>query len=243
MCLPFLLFVIVGSQDRQWLCHIPSTTNGSKRSAGDVCSSESSAAPPDAAELHSDVVASYPLLETRRLLLQPLALDDAPQIQRVFPRWEIVRYLSKVVPWPYPKDGAIAFIRDVALPSTERGESWNWTIRLKTDPAAIVGSIALRISPDKNRGFWLAPEFHRQGLMTEASDAVTDYWFDVLGQPVLRVPKAIVNEGSRRISEKSGMRVVATFERDFVCGRLPAELWEISGDEWRRRRLERLTLA
>jgi len=185
-------------------------------------------------------VASYPALETPRLLLQPLTLDDAPQIQRVFPRWEIVRYLAKVVPWPYPPDGAVTFIRDVALPAVERGESWNWTIRHKSDPLAIIGSIALRLSPDKNRGFWLAPEWHRQGLMTEAADAVTSYWFDVLGQPVLRVPKAIANEGSRRISEIAGMRVVATFERDFVCGRLPAELWEITADEWRNSRQSRV---
>ena len=182
------------------------------------------------------MVASYPQLETKRLVLRPLTLDDAAQIQRVFPQWEIVRYLSKVVPWPYPPDGAVTFIRDVALPAVERGDTWNWTIRPKTDPALIIGSIVLRLSPDKNRGFWLAPEWHRQGLMTEASNAVTDYWFDVLGQAVLRVPKAIVNEGSRRISENAGMRVVATFERDFVCGRLPAELWEITAEEWRRRR-------
>jgi hypothetical protein len=36
--------------------------------------------------------------------------------------------------------------------------------------------------------------------MTEACDAVTDYWFDVLREPVLRVPKA-ANGASRRISE------------------------------------------
>jgi RimJ/RimL family protein N-acetyltransferase len=184
-------------------------------------------------------VAAYPPLGTPRLRLQPLTLDDAPQIQRVFPQWEIVRYLSHVVPWPYPPDGAVTFIRDTALPAIERGGNWNWTIRHKSNPLAIIGSIALRLSPDKNRGFWLAPEWHRQGLMTEASDAVTDYWFDVLGQPVLRVPKAIANEGSRRISEKAGMRVVATFERDFVCGRLPAELWEITAERWRERRSPR----
>jgi RimJ/RimL family protein N-acetyltransferase len=181
---------------------------------------------------------TYPSLETARLVLQPLTLDDALQIQRVFPQWEIVRYLAKVVPWPYPEDGAVTFIRDVALPSIARGESWNWTIRLKADPLAIIGSIAVRISADKNRGFWLAPAWHRRGLMTEASDAVTDYWFDVLGHPVLRVPKAAANEGSRRISEKTGMRVVKTFERDFVCGRLPAELWEITAEEWRAHRLK-----
>jgi ribosomal-protein-alanine N-acetyltransferase len=29
------------------------------------------------------------------------------------------------------------------------------------------------------------------------------------------------------------MRVIATLERDYVCGRLPAELWEITAEEWR----------
>ena len=45
--------------------------------------------------------------------------------------------------------------------------------------------------------------------MTEASDAVTDFWFNTLKFPVLRVPKAIANTASRRISEKQGMRVIA----------------------------------
>lgn len=46
--------------------------------------------------------------------------------------------------------------------------------------------------------------------MTEASEAVNDYWFDALKFPRMRVPKAIANVASRRISEKNGMRIVAT---------------------------------
>ena len=46
--------------------------------------------------------------------------------------------------------------------------------------------------------------------MSEAVDAVTDYWFNTLGFPVLRAPKAVANAASRRISEKQGMRLVAT---------------------------------
>ena len=72
--------------------------------------------------------------------------------------------------------------------------------------------------------------------MAEASDAVTDYWFDVLGKTVLHIPKAAANIPSRRISERSGMRVVETIERDYVCGRLPAEVWEITRDEWHARK-------
>ena len=75
--------------------------------------------------------------------------------------------------------------------------------------------------------------------MSEACDAVTDFWFDVLRFPRLRVPKAIANEASRRISQKQGMRVVETGERDYVCGRLPSEVWEITAEEWRARRKQK----
>ena len=70
----------------------------------------------------------------------------------------------------------------------------------------------------------------------EACDAVTDFWFEVLEKPVLRAPKAIVNEASRRISVKQGMRIISREHRDYVCGRLPSETWEITAGEWRRRK-------
>jgi RimJ/RimL family protein N-acetyltransferase len=73
--------------------------------------------------------------------------------------------------------------------------------------------------------------------MTEAADAVTDYWFDVLKFPVLRVPKAVANAASRKISEKQGMRVIATVERTYVSGRHAAEIWELTADEWHARQL------
>ncbi|WP_241134628.1 hypothetical protein [Achromobacter xylosoxidans] len=43
-------------------------------------------------------VPDLPALDTRRLLLRPLSLDDAPAIQRIFPQWEVVRYLADQVP-------------------------------------------------------------------------------------------------------------------------------------------------
>jgi hypothetical protein len=68
--------------------------------------------------------------------------------------------------------------------------------------------------------------------MLEAAECVTDFWFDVLEMPVMRVPKAVDNTGSSRISEKQGMRMVATEDRDYVSGRLPSEIWEITRQEW-----------
>lgn len=176
------------------------------------------------------------VLETPRLILRPLELADAEQVQLLFPHWEIVKHLAPVVPWPYPPDGAIKYIRDVALPAVARGEEWHWTLRLKTAPEQIIGAIGLLKTENHNRGFWLGLPWHGQGLMTEACDAANDFWFDVLNFPVLRAPKAAANEASRRISEKQGMRIVARGESDYVCGRLPSEVWEITAEEWRARR-------
>jgi ribosomal-protein-alanine N-acetyltransferase len=179
-----------------------------------------------------------PLLETPRLVLKPLALEDAPRVQELFPHWEIVKHLAAVVPWPYPPDGALTYIRDVALPAVVRGDEWHWTLRLKTAPDALIGCIALRNPAQpggENRGFWLGLAWHGRGLMTEAADAVTDFWFDVLKCPVLRIPKAAANVASRRVSEKQGMRLVATEERNYVSGRMPAEIWEITAEEWKAR--------
>lgn len=175
-------------------------------------------------------------LETARLLLPPLQLADAEQAQLIFPCWEIVRYLNNRVPWPYPPDGAHAYYRDIALPAIERGEEWHWTLRLKSAPTRMIGCISLMKQEGNNRGFWLGLPWQRQGLMSEACEVVTEYWFHDLKFPVLRVPKAIANTPSRRISEKTGMRIVAVTESDYVSARLPTEVWEISIEEWRARK-------
>jgi RimJ/RimL family protein N-acetyltransferase len=184
-----------------------------------------------------------PTLETERLLLCPLQLEDAAQTQPLVAQWEVVQFLNAIVPWPYPADGAHTYYRDVALPAVERGDEWAWTLRLKPSPDKIIGALSLTRGEDDNRGFWLDPEFHNRGLMTEAVIAANDFWFDVLGFPVLRVPKAVANAASRRISEKTSMRIVAIQEREFVCGRLPAEIWEITAEEWHAFRANKRRLS
>ena len=177
-----------------------------------------------------------PALETDRLLLCPLELADAEQVQQIFPRWEIVRYLANVVPWPYPADGALTYYRDVALPAMARGEEWHWTLRLRVDRQRIIGQVSLMTEENNNRGFWLGLPWQGKGIMSEAVEVVTDYWFNSLGFSLMRAPKAIPNLASRRISEKNGMRIVAVEERDYVVGRFPAEIWETTAEEWRLHR-------
>ena len=77
---------------------------------------------------------------TKRLLLRPLQLSDAEHTQRLFPQWEIVKFLNTKVPWPYPRaDRVLNVYRNEILPGIERGEEWHWTLRLKEAPEQHIG--------------------------------------------------------------------------------------------------------
>src|SRR5580698_5465690 len=113
---------------------------------------------------HAGILPSMTVeLQTGRLILRPLQLEDAEQVQQLFPQWEIVKHLNNRIPWPFPADGVINHYRTSALPAIERGEEWHWTLRLKTSPETIIGAIGL-MQGNNNRGFWLVPEMHRKGL-------------------------------------------------------------------------------
>lgn len=178
---------------------------------------------------------SVPVLTTDRLVLRPLELADAGSIQKHFPRWEIVRFLVAEIPWPYPADGAENFVRETALPAMQAGQEWHWSIRPAKSPDQLIGVVSLMDKPDNNRGFWIDPDWQGQGFASEASAAVTRFWFETLGRSVLRAPKAATNTPSRRISERTGMRLVRTEEGHYVSGRHLTEIWEITRDEWRAR--------
>ena len=182
------------------------------------------------------MTARYRALSTDRLLLEPLCLGDADQAQPLFAQWEIVQHLNASVPWPYPADGVFTFYRDVVFPSIARDEAWYWSLRLRQEPSALIGVIGLTTADQSQRGFWLGLPWQRQGLMTEAVDAVTEFWFTHLQQPVLRVNKAAANAGSRQLSQRQGMRLVSEHVAPYVSGTLPTEVWEITAEEWHEQR-------
>ena len=68
--------------------------------------------------------------------------------------------------------------------------------------------------------------------MTEAVEAVTHYWFQMSGFPVLRVSKAVANAAPGGSQKKAALRVVSMEVREYVSGSLLTEVWEITAEEW-----------
>ncbi len=165
-------------------------------------------------------------------MLRPFRREDAAIIQSVFPRWEIVQFLGSAIPWPYPEDGASTFIEGVLAGEEESADCY-WAIALAEDSEGLIGVISLHPNSDvSNRGFWLSPEYWRQGLMSEATEAVTDYWFTTFeGRPMI-VDNAAANVGSRRVKERIGAEFLGTHEFKFVSGLQPAERWKITQEIW-----------
>lgn len=183
-----------------------------------------------------------PVLQTPRLVLRPVRSKDAPVIQRRFPRWEVVRWLNARIPWPYPADGAAAYVA-ACLEEMARGEKSHWAIIPKSGPADLIGIIELW--PDdgisrSQRGFWLDPEFQGKGLMTEAAERVTQYALCDLGWPHLWLTNAQDNHPSRRIKEKQGARLVDLMIGEHVGGRGPQMVWLLRREDWLARRADAL---
>jgi RimJ/RimL family protein N-acetyltransferase len=71
-----------------------------------------------------------PTLTSARLILRPMEARDIPPVQRIFPQWNLVRYLNAGVPWPYPDDGAAVNMAD-CLARRAKNERFFWAITLK----------------------------------------------------------------------------------------------------------------
>lgn len=179
-----------------------------------------------------------PTLRTPRLVLRPLSAADAGAIQTLFPDWEVVKWLTAHVPWPYPANGAATFLSTV-LPAVERGERFVWAITEASDPAhPLIGIIDLfPFAEHDHRGFWLGHPYQRRGYMTEAVVAVTDFAFDVLERPFLLLNNSEPNLASHRLKEKSGAEILG-YQDDvaYVSGRFRSVQWRLTPEAWRAHR-------
>ncbi len=178
-----------------------------------------------------------PVFETDRLILRDITEKDAPAYEKHFVDYEVIGTFTAghIVPWPYPENGVLEYIRTAVIPN-QGLDQWVWGICLKSAPDELIGAIWLRrkVTPG-HRGFWLGKKFWRQGIMTEAVKPVVDYAFDVLGFETLVLRNAVGNSASRRIKEKNGAVFLKTEPAIFVN---PAyterEIWELTKEQWKR---------
>ncbi len=185
---------------------------------------------PPLAELFADL----PTVQTRRLLLRKLRMDDAADIFEYGRDPEVTRHLM----WDPHRtiDDSREFLHWV-LELYRRGEVAPWGIELRTE-GRVVGTIGYhywnRQHARAELGYSLARPYWGQGLMTEAARAAVDFGFRVMGLNRVEARCVPENTASARVMVKCGMRYEGTLrEMDFRKGTFDDMLiYSILRREW-----------
>jgi [ribosomal protein S5]-alanine N-acetyltransferase len=150
---------------------------------------------------------SFPVLETRRLLLREIVSADAPDLLRLLSDPDVVRYYDMRLMQSLSEVHAMIARHQYRF---EHDEGIRWGIALKQQPHTVIGLCGLFWEWHKQRGelsYALAKPFWSQGLMTEALSTMIPYVLDSWTF-IERLEAFIVdaNIGSQRVLQKLGFR-------------------------------------
>lgn len=146
-------------------------------------------------------------LETERLYLRPLTLDDLDDVHRMHSDPETVRYASGRVK---SREESLEWL-ERAVDSYETIGHGFWALELKRsgDYVGHAGLLAQVVDDvaETEIAYWIARHQWGVGLATEAAIASRDHGFHTLGRRRLISIIHPENQASRRVAEKVGLRV------------------------------------
>jgi [ribosomal protein S5]-alanine N-acetyltransferase len=145
------------------------------------------------------------ILETTRLILRPLSLEDAPSLQGMASVREIADTMISI-PHPYPDGEAERYIRR-QISELEAGHSLSFVIERKSEKI-FSGIIEIRsIEREHSQAelsFWLVTEVWGQGYMSEALKPLLRFGFENLDLNRLYAYHMVRNLGSSKVLQKNG---------------------------------------
>ena len=161
----------------------------------------------------------FPVIETERLILKPLAIDDSDSLLKIFSDPEVMRYWN-TAPWTTIQD-AIDFINE-SNDSMGRQESLILGVYLKSTGEMAGKCMLFSYNHESKRaeiGFGLGRSCWGKGYINEAGEALIKYGFDSLGLRRVEAEIDPNNQSSARALEKLG------FSREGLL----RQRWEVNG--------------
>lgn len=143
-------------------------------------------------------------LETERLRLRPLTLDDVDELQRLWAEPGVRRYLwdDEVLP-----RGRVRAVVEQSVASFESEGFGLWAVRAR-EAEALIGFCGFWFFHDPPRlelVYGIAPSLWNRGLATEAARAVLGYGFGQLSFARIEASTDAANVASARVLERAGM--------------------------------------
>ena len=151
-------------------------------------------------------MSTLPTLATKRLILRPFTLADAPEVQKLAGSFEIADTTLNL-PHPYP-DGAAESWISAHQKTWELGSGLTLAITMK-DTGQLIGAIGLTINKDHHRaemGYWVAVPFWGKGFCTEAARAMLGHGFSELKLNRIYATHLTRNPASGKVMQKIGMK-------------------------------------
>ncbi len=179
------------------------------------------------------VPAALPTLETERLILRPLTLEDASDVFAYASEPEVALY----VPWEAHRslEDSRDFIASL-VERARRGEPDTWGI-VDRSSGRMIGSIRLEYRPTHAQasvGYVLGRRHWNRGLTTEAVRAVLRFGFKEVGLNRISAVCHVENAASERVMRKVGMTYEGTVREGYwVKGGFESrKLYSILRREW-----------
>lgn len=180
--------------------------------------------------------APFPTLQTERLVLREITLDDAEFWVRNFSDPEVVELTA----WEPPRDldAAKDEITQYCIRPFREATGIRWGIALRGGPD-LIGTLGyhqwVREGAHRARmGYDLLREHRRRGIMTEAMRAVLAYGFTAMGLHRVEVLTDPVNTASIRLAERLGFHRDGTLrENTYFRGRFIDDVvFSLLRQEW-----------
>ena len=178
---------------------------------------------------------TFPVIQTRRLVLREITLEHLDDIISIFSDPEIARFRGGVID---DRDGAARFVRHVSK-AFHAGAGVCWGLTLTPQPN-VVGTCSLSWSPanrSAHLGYDLAPASRRQGLMGEAVGAVLEYAFEAMAVNRVQATADVENDPSAALLRSLGFQEEGILREFAVIDGRPHDMrcFSLLRWEWGRR--------
>jgi RimJ/RimL family protein N-acetyltransferase len=180
-----------------------------------------------------------PVLRTPRLLLRPLVLTDAPEIQRLAGAREVAE-TTLSIPHPYPAGHAEEWIRSQSKDfQNQRAANFIILLRKKAEVCGVIGLILHPEHLNAELGYWIAVPYWNKGYGTEAARAVIEFGFEQLKLYRIYAYHFSRNLASGKILQKVGMTEEGCLRQhiqkwnrfeDLICYGILRDEWQKSDD-------------
>ncbi|MCW8898752.1 MAG: GNAT family N-acetyltransferase [Flavobacteriales bacterium] len=155
------------------------------------------------------------ILETERLIIRPIKLEDKDSIFEYRSDKDIYKYLGWI---PETVDDVAAFINKVPKQINEP-ETWYQLVLIEKQTETLIGDLGIHFFGKENQqaeiGCTLNKHFQQKGYASEAIKKVIDYLFQSLNKHRVITSIDPDNKKSIRLVERMGFRKEAHFIESF----------------------------